>query len=446
MSVFRSLLPTAFRPAEIPDGQTLSEFRQPAVNFITHYIQANRKNLPINESALLSKAERETLDNSSTGFVVGGAIPVVLSSILKYRKGVGVIRMVMGVLGATIGSYTAAKNTTDKYIMLIMTTSSDGPMSKGLRNMLFEFAPRSELYKFVQQKLKENGFSEEAWESKDTFAVNDEEAQRWVEENDKIKKEISSNNKVVDDNNSSSKSSSSTVDGKSKVNVLKKAKATLPMEIPVTKDEEVTARRAAYQYFYEQEKRKAGYRYDNDKMSEDDKAKVEEAVIGKLAAYNKEMKQKQKDILKYEFNATEKDPMKRATIYSSSKYNTRDQSKGNASNNDNFDGTDNNGDCNADSAEMNDTVDFLNTFLFDNDNDDSDTESNHRDNAEIDYANTEKNINNLSPIDKWKRIDSFMDYGRTNTNNQSERKTKRNGQHTPKKTTWEEIRARHKFA
>ena len=89
MSFLYSLLPERFQPEEIPDGQTLSEFRTPAVNFITRYTQMNRKNLPINESALLSKASKETLDNSSTGFVIGGAIPLGLSKLVKYRRGVG---------------------------------------------------------------------------------------------------------------------------------------------------------------------------------------------------------------------------------------------------------------------------------------------------------------------------------------------------------------------
>ena len=40
-----------------------------------------------------------------------------LSNLLKYRRGVGAIRMATGVLGATLGSYAAAKNTTDKYIV-----------------------------------------------------------------------------------------------------------------------------------------------------------------------------------------------------------------------------------------------------------------------------------------------------------------------------------------
>ena len=61
------------------------------------------------------------------------------------------------------------------------------------------------------------------------------------------------------------------VDDKSNENIRKKTKPALPTQIPVTKDEEVAARRAAYQYFYNQEKRKAGYRYDSDKMSKEDK-------------------------------------------------------------------------------------------------------------------------------------------------------------------------------
>ena len=89
--------------------------------------------------------------------------------------------MCAGVVGATL-ELCCSKNTTDKYIITIMTTDNEGAMSKGLRNMLFEYAPRSELYKFVQQKLKANGFSAEAWESKDTFATKDEETQKWIEE------------------------------------------------------------------------------------------------------------------------------------------------------------------------------------------------------------------------------------------------------------------------
>lgn len=441
MSFLYSLLPERFRPMKIPDGQTLSEFRTPAINFITRYTQANRKNLPINESALLSKAERETLDNSSTGFVVGGAIPLVLSNLLKYRRGVGAIRMATGVLGATLGSYAAAKNTTDKYIVLIMTTDSDGAMSKGLRSMLFEFAPRSDLYKFVQQKLKDNGFSEEAWESKDTFAVKDEETQKWIKENEiKLKEKTSENN--GGNNNNNSDGLSSTVNEKNNENINKKTKSALPTEIPVTKDEEVAARRAAYQYFYKQEKRKAGYRYDSDKMSKEDKASVEEAVISKLAVYNKQMKKKQKDHFKYDFNATDKDQMSEIVENNSSTYKTQVNSKENDGNNNTFGGSDD-----SDNSDTDDTVDFFNTFLFHNDNDDDDTDSNHQDNAEIDRTNVEVNINNLSPIDKWKRIDSYMEYGSNNVGNQRHQKNpKKDGQHTPKKTTWEEIRTRHKFA
>ena len=96
---------------------------------------------------------------------------------------------------------------------------------------------------------------------------------------------------------------------------------------------------------------------------------------------------------------------------------------------------------------MNDTVDFFNTFLFHDNNDDNDTDNNHQDNVEIDRTNVEVNINNLSPLDKWKRIDSYMDYGSNNADSQRhKRKTKANGQQTPQKTTWDEIRTRYKFA
>ena len=95
----------------------MAAFRTPAVNYITRYTQMNRQQMPDEERQMLAQASRETLDNSSTGFVVGGAIPFGLLRFAKYRAGLGVIRMCAGLFGATIGSYLAAKYTTDKFYL-----------------------------------------------------------------------------------------------------------------------------------------------------------------------------------------------------------------------------------------------------------------------------------------------------------------------------------------
>ena len=52
--------------------------------------------------------------------------------------------------------------------------------------------------------------------------------------------------------------------------------------------------------------RKLGYRRDSDTMSKEDKAKVEEAVIGKLASWNKSRNKAKKLSSTYNFNAIEK--------------------------------------------------------------------------------------------------------------------------------------------
>ena len=454
MAFLYSILPEKYRPENIPDQKTLAGFRTPAVNFITQYTQINRDNLPIHESALLSKASKETLDNSSTGFVVGGAIPFALSKFVKFRAGVGIIRMCAGVVGATFGSYVAAKNTTDKYIITIMTTDNEGAMSKGLRNMLFEYAPRSELYKFVQQKLKANGFSEEAWESKDTFATKDEETQKWIEENEKNSSKNSNNNNnniVVDKLSSSSeiaiqnspnKNAALNVrhekvqEYKMKTDVKRNGSISsdTSIELPETKDNEVAAKRKAYQHFLKEEKLKAGYGYNDNKMSKEDEAKVENAVISKLAAWNKERKKRKEDSLTYNFNSSK-----------------NDISNGSTSNNNLENQVEDRSDFNEEEASNNNTsFDFFNTYLFQNDDnnnsDDSTVENDHRgENREDTQQSNKGNMDTLSPFDKWKRIDSYMDYGDTGNSN-SKQSTFNTQNNNKKKTTWEEIRHKHRFA
>ena len=76
------------------------------------------------------------------------------------------------------------------------------------------------------------------------------------------------------------------------------------IELPETKDNEVAAKRKAYQHFLKEEKLKAGYGYNDNKMSKEDEAIVENAVISKLAAWNKERKKRKDDSLTYNFNST----------------------------------------------------------------------------------------------------------------------------------------------
>ena len=165
--------------------------------------------------------------------------------------------------------------------------------------MLFEMAPRSDLYKHTQEMLKTNGFAEEAWHSKDTFAAKDAEAEAWLKENEAKTLKSSKEMKLRES------TQSSVVATHSNNKTAKKSPSLI--ELPETKDKEVNARRAAYKFFYSQEMRKLGYRRDSDTMSKEDKAKVEEAVIGKLASWNKSRKKAKKSSSTYNFNAIEND-------------------------------------------------------------------------------------------------------------------------------------------
>lgn len=425
-----SFLPERFRPVAIPDQETMAAFRTPAVNYITRYTQMNRQQMPDEERQLLAQASRETLDNSSTGFVVGGAIPFGLLKFAKYRAGLGVIRMCAGLFGATIGSYLAAKYTTDKHLLVLMSASSDGELSKTLRDMLFEMAPRSDLYKHTQKMLKTNGFAEEAWHSKDTFAVKDAETEKWLKE-DEAKTHKPEEGMEIRDS-----TKSSTVAGHNNNKPMKKPSAQI--ELPKTKDKDVAARRAAYKFFYSQEMRKLGYRRDSDTMSKEDKAKVEEAVIGKLAAWNKSRTQVKKSSSTYNFESIEEDKEEKIDILE--KTQNRDTLEYNDESED------------GDGADA-DANDFFSSFLSDRKNPDEFYDTNG--------DSVENNAKAPPASTTWQQYDWYYDspsyYGVEKTPQETDKSDKRSQQNTAgarktwsrqpvKKTTWEEIRARQKFA
>ena len=316
-----------------------------------------------------------------------------------------------------------------KHSLVPMSASSDGELSKTLRNMLFEMAPRSDLYKHTQKMLKTNGFAEEAWHSKDTFAAKDAEAEAWLKENEaktlksskemKLRESTQSNVVATHSNNKTAKKSPSLI------------------ELPETKDKEVTARRAAYKFFYSFEMRKLGYRRDSDTMSKEDKAKVEEAVIGKLASWNKSRKKAKKSSSTYNFNAIENDEEEK--VGSKKKTPLEDTFNSRV--------TDVQHNRQSEDDETADKNDFFDSFLFDrvDSNDFDDTNQNSAENgAKASSAST-----------TWQQYDWYYDsasYLRgakppsaTDKSDKRSQQNAANGRKTwsrqpVKKTTWEEIK------
>ena len=189
--------------------------------------------------------------------------------------------------------------------------------------------------------------------------------------------------------------------------------------------------------------RKLGYRRDSDTMSKEDKAKVEEAVIGKLASWNKSRNKAKKLSSTYNFNAIEKDEEEKADIIEKSPLKDPFNSRV----------TDVQHNRQSEDDETADKNDFFDSFLFDR-GDSNEFYDENRDSVE-------NGAKASSASTTWQQYDWYYDsassYGVEKPPSETGKSDKRSQQNAAnarktwsrqpvKKTTWEEIRSRQKFA
>jgi len=150
---------------------SVGTFRRPALNHITTYAVNKKDDLTETEKGLLARASKETVDNCTTGFLLGAVMPFLLTTVVKNKPGVSVLRACGSLFGSMFGSYVAAQRTTDRYILEFLTVGTGSPIATSLREKLFEFEPRGKLQKYVNESLKQQGLCEQVYAPKDVYEV-----------------------------------------------------------------------------------------------------------------------------------------------------------------------------------------------------------------------------------------------------------------------------------